>query len=115
MEELNTFVNFIGHQALLMTLIPSLFLNVIIDIIKKYIWIKTKNEEKLAVVSILCFLGLVFGFLYYYIFEISLSDSSIHAGFITITSYFFYKIDIYKLLYKVLTGILKKFGVNIHE
>ena len=48
MEELSTFINFIGHKALLMTLIPSLFLNVIIDIVKKYIWIKTKNEEKLV-------------------------------------------------------------------
>ena len=111
MEELSTFINFIGHKALLMTLIPSLFLNVIIDIVKKYIGINSKNEEKLAVVSILCFLGLVFGFLYYYIGGINLTDSSIHAGFITITSYFFYKVDIYRLLFDIVKGVMRKLGI----
>ena len=57
------------------------------------------------------FLGLVFGFLYYYIGGINLTDSSIHAGFITITSYFFYKVDIYRLLFDIVKGVMRKLGI----
>ncbi len=115
MEELKIFIDYVGHQGLLMTLIPSLFLNVIIDIVRKYIFFKTRNEEKLVLVGLLSLFGLVFGFLYYYILGIDLNTCCIHAGFITILSYFFYKIDIYKLLYKIIVGILNKIGVKINE
>lgn len=115
MEDLTNFVNYVGLKAILMTLVPSLFLNVIIDITRKIFIFTTASNEKLALSGLISFLGLGFGFLYYVVGGLTLQDSCLHAGFISIVSYFFYKIDIYKLLYKILTGILKKFGVHINE
>ncbi len=115
MEDISNFVNYVGLRAILMTLVPSLFLNIIIDMTRKILVFTTTNNEKLALSGLISFLGLGFGFAYYVIGGLSLQDACLHAGFISILSYFFYRVDIYKLLYKILTGILKKFGVHINE
>lgn len=117
MEEitLTKFVTFISSKVVLMTLLPSLLLNAIMDSLSNAnIFNPTSKVNKLFITNgLLSLLGLLFGLIYYLVLNTPLDESILHALAITGVSYLFCKIDIYDL---IKTTINKKLeGRKHHE
>ena len=116
MEELtlSQIINFIGSKVVLMTLLPSLFLNAIIDSIENSNILNPTSKISKLVISngLISVLGIGFGILYYFTLNISIDECILHSFAITGVSYLFCKIDIYDL---AKTAINKKFKGKINE
>lgn len=105
-------VNYFGAVNILATVVPSLLINVILDLTKNVFIFK---YQKTSLNSLLVFLGLLFGVLYYFVLEVDIFISLTHSFLIVIFSYLFYKLAIYDLIKKIVLTILKKLGVEHKE
>ena len=116
MEELSLtqVIGFIGSKVVLMTLLPSLLLNAIMDSIDNAnIFNPTNKISKLFITNgLLSLLGLLFGILYYLALNIPLDESILHALAITGVSYLFCKVDIFDLAKKTINKKLEGKSVN---
>lgn len=108
MEELtlDKIFSFIANKAVLMTLLPSLFLNVLIDITKNLdIFVTTNKTGKIIVLNgLISLLGLGFGLIYYFILELPAVECTLHSLAIVGISYLLHKINFYELTKRYITN-----------
>lgn len=102
MEELSLsqIINFIGSKVILMTLLPSLFLNVIIDSIQESNIVNPNSKISTLTITngLLSVLGLFFGLIYYFVLNTPIDECILHSLAIVGLSYLFCRIDIYDLV-----------------
>ena len=108
-EKILELINYFGAVNILATVIPSLLINVLIDLTKNLFVFKSR---RISLNSLLVFLGILFGVLYYFILDIELFMAITHSFIIVIFSYIFYKLNIYDLLKNIVFAILKKLGIE---
>lgn len=111
-ETLISLFKFLGNKAILMTLLPSLFLNVFIDATKEHLTFKTKAGRIIALNGLISILGLGFGVLYHFLLYIPLETCFLHSMAIVGISYTFYKIGIYNLFKQYIEKKLNKGKAN---
>lgn len=114
-ESVYNALNFLGNKAILMTLLPSLLLNVMIDATKGLLALRTKAGKIIVLNGFLCFLGLLFGFIYHYLLHLPMDECLLHSMAIVGVSYVFYKIGIYDLFKAIINKLKRKFGVTNNE
>lgn len=111
MEDLSftKILELIASKAVLMTLLPSLFLNVVIDSTKHLDAFTLTNKAGRIIVlnGLLSLLGLGFGLIYYFLLKLSLDECVLHSLAIVGLSYLFYQIKIYDLIKKKINDRLE--------
>lgn len=111
-DSLYRFFAFLGNKAILMTLLPSLLLNVVIDATKGLLEFKTRAGKVIILNGLFSLLGLTFGFMYYYMLHLPLDECLLHSFAIVGVSYILYYVDIYNVLKAIMNKIKHKFGVH---
>lgn len=106
------FFAFLGNKAILMTLLPALLLNVIIDATKGLMEFTNKKGRLFVLNGLLSLFGLAFGFLYHFLLDLPLDECVLHSFAIVGLSYVFYKVGIYDLFKNIINKIKEKFGVK---
>lgn len=105
-------LSFIANKAILMTLMPSLFLNVVIDATKGLLEFKTRAGKVIVLNGLLSLLGLVFGFIYHFLLQLPLDECLLHSVSIVGVSYLLYYIKVYHLFKAIIDKLKTKFGVS---
>lgn len=111
-EKIIEVVNYLGAENILLTLMPALLINIMVDMTKHLLNFKTKSGQVVALNGLLSFLGFIFGIIYFFALDIKFYLALVHSLVICFLSYTFYKLQIYELLKKIVLTILKKFGVE---
>lgn len=114
-DSLYRFFAFLSNKAILMTLLPSLLLNVIIDATKGLLEFKTQAGRVFILNGLLSLLGLSFGFIYHFLLHLPLDECILHSMAICGVSYVFYKVGIYDIFKGIINKLQNKFGVNKNE
>lgn len=104
-ESIYRALSFLGNKAVLMTLMPSLFLNVIIDATKGLLEFKTRANKIFILNGLLSLLGLGFGFIYHYLLHLPIDECLLHSLAIVGVSYVFYKVGIYDLFKAIINKL----------
>lgn len=116
MEEitLTKVVSFLASKVVLMTLLPSLFLNAVIDSVENSNILNPTSKISKLIISngLISVLGIGFGILYYFALNTPIDECILHSFAITGVSYLFCKIDIYDL---AKTAINEKLEGKQHE
>ena len=114
-EKLVEIINYLGAENIVLTLVPALLINIIVDFTKDKLNFKTKGGKLIALNGLLSFLGFIFGIIYYFALDLKLYIALTHSLIICVLSYIFYKIYIYELFKTIVLKILNKFGVEINN
>lgn len=111
-ESIYKFLAFLGNKAILMTLLPSLLLNVIIDVTKGLLEYTNEKGKVFILNGLLSLFGFAFGFIYYFLLKIPLDECVLHSFAIVGLSYLFFKISIYDIFKGIISKLQAKFGVK---
>lgn len=114
-DSIYRFFAFLGNKAILMTLLPSLLLNVIIDATKGLLEYTNAKGRVFILNGLLSLLGLAFGMIYYHFLNVPLDESVLHSFAIVGLSYLFFRISIYDIFRNIISKLQAKFGVNKNE
>lgn len=107
-EQVKTIVEYFGAENLLLTIVPALIINIIIDTFKNTNGIENKLANILVNNGLASLIGLFLAFLYYFVFDIPKIVAFIQGMSATVFAYVFYKIRIYDLLKKLVHRVSKK-------
>lgn len=106
-EEVKDVVGFLLQNKVLLTILPALSINLIIDIIKKPVKRSGLNNT-VTFSSSLVLLGIVYGLAYYHIFEIDKIASFLYGMAICVCAHIFYKVQIWEELKDLVLSLLKR-------
>ena len=111
-NQLKPIIDFLGNKVILMTLLPSLLLNVIIDVTKGIFEYTTDKGRVIILNGLFSFFGLAFGFIYYFLLQLPLDECVLHSMAIVGLSYLFFRVSIYDIFKSIINKLQSKFGVK---